>query len=357
MGSAPYPLTSNRARLESALDGQQPIYAPVYAAYAWFVSSRPAVDWRYLFAVGLGQIQHAALVEVDFPHLKKEVTESRQGDQVRRDVRWITDRGELHEYFLGEWQQEHVIKSTEDYRIMARALSDAVVRPTMRAFEENERTVGDNGITLGTTLQRRTAFQKIQVDYAGLEQFSVDIAMQTPELLELLGIMNDLTVRELEAIASLPVKYLKLWENLSVETMGPRLYRQHLVPVYQQLLNITRQAGQRLCVHYDGHLRAIAKDIAALEFHGIDSFTEPPEGDMMVAEARRHWPEKFLWLHPNLGWYALPLGELAAQVKRVCAQAGDQRYCLMISEDIPTDWRQTVPRVLETLNSPLAKSP
>jgi hypothetical protein len=127
-------------------------------------------------------------------------------------------------------------------------------------------------------------------------------------------------------------------------------YRQHLVPVYQRLLNITRRAGQKLCVHYDGQLRAVAEDIAALDFHGLDSFTEAPEGHMTVAEARRCWPEKFLWLHPNLGWYALALDQLAAQVKRVCAEAGERGYCLMISEDIPSDWRHTVPGVLQTLS-------
>lgn len=103
-----------------------------------------------------------------------------------------------------------------------------------------------------------------------------------------------------------------------------------------------------MLVHYDGNLQVIARDIASLDIDGIDSFTEPPEGDMSVAQARAAWPEKFLWVHPNLGWYEHP-DTLSARIRRVVRDAGPTRYCLMISEEVPPNWEHTVPMVLETL--------
>ena len=44
----------------------------------------------------------------------------------------------------------------------------------------------------------------------------------------------------------------------------------------------------------------------------------------VLAEARAAWPEKFLRLHPNLGWYALPERELLAHIRRLVGQAGPQ---------------------------------
>lgn len=133
--------------------------------------------------------------------------------------------------------------------------------------------------------------------------------------------------------------------------LGVRAFREHVAPLYGKIFEILSPSGKRLLVHYDGKLRVIAGDIAKLPLD-IDSFTPPPEGDMTAAEARAAWPDKFLWLHPPLGWYheARPL--LIEQIRRMASDAGPSRYCLMISEDIPPDWQRTVPAVLAALAEP-----
>ena len=114
--------TSVRGRFEGAFAGE-PVAWPVYAVYDWFVKNRPA-DWPSLFARGLGQIAHVDLVRVERPHL--EIVERREdaGGRTRRTTRWITDRGELEESFVGEWQQEYLVKSPADYRVLRRAFED-----------------------------------------------------------------------------------------------------------------------------------------------------------------------------------------------------------------------------------------
>ena len=97
---------------------------PVYAVYDGFSEVRPQVDWAGLFQLGLGRIKHATVTRHVRPHVNiVETTSPQPSGDVRRDVRWITDIGELHEWHLGEWLQEHLIKTPADYRIMARALS------------------------------------------------------------------------------------------------------------------------------------------------------------------------------------------------------------------------------------------
>jgi hypothetical protein len=93
----------------------------------------------------------------------------------------------------------------------------------------------------------------------------------------------------------------------------------------------------------------VAPDIRDLALDGIDSFTPPPEGDMSVAEARAWWPEKFLWLHPCLGWYTGAGDALATSVRGMVRDAGRRRFCLMISEEVPAHPEETIPRVLEAI--------
>ena len=339
-----------RHRLIDAIAGR-PVAKPVYAVYDWFVEHRSHIDWQRLFDLGLGRINHANVIRHEHPNFEIiEEVRVRNG-VLWREVRLITDCGELHEEYEGEWRREHFIKTPEDYKIMARALEGVTVCTDNTAFEESERQLGEGGITVGQIIglgTGRTPVMVLQVDWVGLEQWSYDIASELPEMMHLLEMMNDIKRKEIQAAALSKAVHLKLWENLTISTMGPSLYREHLVPLYQDIIGILDRHGKRLHVHYDGQLRAIADDIAGLGFDGIDSLTEAPEGDMTVAEARERWPDKFLWIHPNLGLYHQPEC-LGANIRRIQRDAGNTRSCLMISEDIPPNWQQTIPLVLAVL--------
>jgi hypothetical protein len=341
---------SIRERLADATAGRR-VETPVFAVYDWFVKNRPHVDWQALFELGLGQINHANVVRHVHPNFERIETIVENDGMLRRDVRLVTDVGELHEWYAGEWQQEYFIKTPEDYKIMARALEGVQVYTDNSAFEASEQKVGEGGITVGHMIglgTGRTPLMVLQIDWVGLEQWSYDMTLEVPEMMELLERMNALKLDEIRAAAASKAEHIKLWENLSLVTMGPNLYRQHLVPLYREILQILTAQGKRLQVHYDGQLRGVAADIASLGFDGIDSLTEAPEGDMTVEEARVCWPDKFLWVNPNLGLYN-NLATLPENIRRLQTAAGMTRSCLMISEDIPPDWERTVPLVLKTL--------
>ena len=327
---------------------------PVYLVYDWFVDNRQ-IDWQSLFDLGLGRINHASLINIERPHLEVTETLSDNNGQLRKDIKWITDIGELHEFYVDGWKQEHLIKTANDYRIMQRALEDSVFQPTDTFFDNSEDTVGDNGITIGQIGHfgelghTRTPFQVVQIDLAGLECFSIDIALKTPELLDLLEMMNEQMVEIFNAILKTKAVYIKLWENLSIETMGPILYKEYLVPLYKRLFGVLEGSGKNLVVHYDGRLKIIADEIAALPFDGLDSITPPPEGDLTIRQARDYWPDKFLWLHPTLSWDDLPDDQLAEKIRQVAQEARMHRFCFQLSEEVPPNWQRTVPLILETL--------
>lgn len=339
-----------RERLNDATAGRR-VERPVFAVYDWFVKNRPHVDWQSLFELGLGQINHANVIRHEHPNYELIEKIVEKDGVLRRDVRLVTDRGELHEWYAADWRQEYFIKTPEDYKIMARALEGVQIHTDNSAFEASEQQVGEGGITVGQMIgigTGRTPLMVLQVDWAGLEQWSFDIALEVPEMMALLEQMNALKLEEIRAAAASKAEHIKLWENLSLVTMGPPLYRHHLVPLYREIIQILTAHGKRLQVHYDGQIRGVAEDIASLGFDGIDSLTEAPEGDMTVEEARARWPDKFLWVNPNLGLYN-NLATLPENIRRLQTAAGKTRSCLMISEDIPPDWEQTVPLVLKTL--------
>ena len=337
-----------RARLESALAGE-PVDRPAYLVYDWFVRNRP-LDWETLFDRGLGQLAHVELVRVERPNLSITEESTEIGGRTHKAVRWITDRGELEETFVDGWQQTFLVKRSEDYTVLRRAFEDTVYTADSAPFHESEAALGDRGFTVGSlgwTPIRRTPLLQVMVDFAGPERFAVDYLDRVPSLTALLDLLRTLTLDKLRQAVGTDVKYIKLWENLAIEMLGVRAYREYMVPLYREMLEIASAAGKRLLVHYDGKLGVIADDIAGLDFD-LDSLTPPPEGDMTIAEARAAWGDKFFWMHPPLGWFHDDRARLASRIREMLDGAGRRHCCLMISEDVPHDAMETVPFLLDT---------
>jgi hypothetical protein len=344
---------SIRDRLNRALNGD-PVIKPVYVVYDWFVINRK-IDWQSMFDLGLGQVNHASLIEIERPNLKIEETVTDDGKVKRKEIRWITEIGELQELSVDGWVQEHLIKTPNDYKIMQRALEDVRFVPTNKYFDKSELELGDSGVTLGQLGQfndlgyLRTPFQVIQIDFVGLEQFSMDIIMEIPELMELIEMMNEQMIELFSCLNKSKAKHIKLWENLSIDTMGPDMYRKYLIPLYHRITNILDETGKKLHVHYDGNLQLIADDISKLDIYGLDSLTPPPEGDMSIAEAKKHWPEKFFWMHPSLSWDELSDTEVVDKIVQM-VQDAENKFCLQLSEEVPPNWKRTLPLILKTLD-------
>jgi hypothetical protein len=119
--------------------------------------------------------------------------------------------------------------------------------------------------------------------------------------------------------------------------------------IYEEVVPELQNAGKRVMVHYDGQLKAIADQVARAPFHIIESLTEPPEGDMMYETCRRAWPDTAFWANINVDLYALPPHKLREAVADKRARAGKRALAFELSEDVPDNWRESIPVVLQTL--------
>ena len=202
-------------------------------------------------------MKHANLTRSWRPHVEFVETTTEVDGRIRRDVRWVTDRGELHEWWLDGWRQEYPIKTAKDYRIMARAWQDVRYEATSEFFDRAEAELGNRGMAvghLGWEPLRRVPWMELHVELVGPERLAYDLADGLPELMDLHDLLVDVLLRKCREACKAPAKYVKLWDNLSLEMVGPKRYRELLVPVYRQILDMFGPAGKRLLVHYDGRL-------------------------------------------------------------------------------------------------------
>ncbi|MEI6972003.1 MAG: hypothetical protein WCL44_10860 [bacterium] len=335
-----------RDNLIAALDGRRPERIP-YTINQEFVTGDPA--WERLFESGLCPIPYVHTVREEMTGVERVVEPVRWQGQHARRVILRTPMGDISQIEVNGWVQEYYLKSPADYRAMAHIVRNTRLTLDPAGFEAAERQVGDRGLALVGV--GRSPMQTILVDFAGLEAFSYHMADGFPELFELAEALEAQLLERCRLTAAGPGRFISLLENFTAESWGAARFRQYHLPVYAKLLPIFAAAGKRVFPHCDGQLDCVAEALAGTEFAGIESLTEPPEGDMTLMRARGAFRDKVFWANINVGVYALPMEEFRRWVReRVQAAAPDGCGLVFeISEDLPANWREAIPVALEVL--------
>ena len=334
--------------LRTALRGGQPTRTPL-SIYNWMIDDYDSPQWKPLFEQGLLIIEHCETVRISFPGAEYNVKRYTENGKTVTCNTWKTPIGAINEKFIDSWRQEYFIKQPGDYAIVQWLYTHSEITPVYTNYYRAQDKVKEKGLVVPGMWYFRTPLMKICVDYAGTERFCTDIALEVEELFSLYEQMCVCHEEEMNLIARGPGEVIKLFENLTISTLGPKRYRDFLLPVYEADCTILEEAGKRLSVHYDGGLKAISAEIKTAPFTIIESLTEPPEGDMYYDECRRTWPDKTFWANINVDAYALPPMKLREEVKGKIRRAGRKGLAFEISEDLPSNWEHSIPVVLDAL--------
>lgn len=340
-----------RERLEAFWSGERPDRIP----FTTYESKLPA-DWsdpviRQMFADGLGVLRFVPTWAVrhdgDVQGIEQNGWEA--GRKVRSQV-WRTPLGEVSALWTDDWQQKYYLETADDYRVMTYIARHTHYSPDYAAFHTQEVILPRYMVAVPRI--GRTPLQTILVDYAGLENFSFHLVEYAAEMQELYEALMANFRRLVEIVSAGPGRYVNVIENFTAETLGPRRFKQYLMPVYEETFDMLHQAGKVVGCHYDGKIAAVKDLVAGSPVDLIESLTPPPEGDMTLAEARAAWPDKLFWSNVNLGCYELSAEALKLEIeRRVREGAPDgRRLAFEVSEDRPARWRESMPVILTALN-------
>ena len=344
-------MTTIRERLEAFWSGERPDRIP-FTTY----ENKIPTDWsdpviRKMLREGLGVLRFVPTYEASYDSGIELIHQTGQDGQraVRRQI-WRTPLGEVSALWTDDWQQKYFLETAEDYRVMIYIARHTRYEPAFAAFHTQEVILP--AYMVPVTRIGRTPLQTILVDYAGLANFSLHLVEYPDEMQELYEALRVNFHRIVEIAAEGPGHYLNVIENFTADTLGPRRYKQFLLPVYEETFNTLHQAGKIVGCHYDGKIKAVKDLVASSPIDLIESLTPPPEGDMTLAEARAAWPDKLFWANINLGCYELAPDELKQEMwRRVQDGAPDgRRLAFEVSEDRPARWRESMPVILAALN-------
>jgi len=337
-----------RERIEAFWSGERPDRIP-YSIYEWLWPDRDDPVWKRMFADGLGIAWHAWAYEEEMQDVDLGTTTAKEDGRTIERRTYRTPVGSISETTVDGWQGERLLKTPEDYRAMTYVAEHTRVTPRLDAIEAKLKDLGPNEV-LWSALSR-SPYQRMLVDLAGVEHFPFHLADFEEEVRTLYEALRKLFRRRVEIAAKGANRSVHFGENFNADVIGPRRYEEFILPVYEECCAILHDAGKVVGAHYDGRTASCAGPIARAPVDLIESFTEPPEGDLPLGEARAVWPEKLLWCNIGVGDYQLPPEQLREKVLAMAAAGAPdgRRLAFEVSEHLPASWRESMPVVLDAL--------
>lgn len=336
---------TNRQRIVCALRGETPDRVP-FTAYGWMWGDRPTI--AKLVERGLGLTHHYATYARRCPEASfEEETFDRDGHQWRRRV-MKTPVGELEELYMGGWRQEFFVKKPEDYRVLEYVARHTVQEPDYEGFVEAEQQVGERGVAIVSAA--RSPIQDILVDHVGFENFCYHLADDVQELYSCYEALAERFVEMCQIIADGPGEFVKVWENFTAEAFGAERFKELHMPLYRRCSEILHGAGKRWMAHMDGRLARVQDLLPESGLDALESLTPPSEGDVPPERWRQVWPGLVLWVNVPVSWYGQPGDGLASRLRDLLERVDSRKGLLLeVSEDLPGNWAESIPVVLETL--------
>lgn len=340
-----------KERIEAFWLGERPDRIPL-TIYMWLLQQYKVVDdpaWLPMYEAGLLTtlgIGVCGARRSNVEHLHDSFTE--QGQRIDREV-LRTPVGEVSATYREGWHAKYFLETADDYRVMQYVVEHTEVFAEPEPFARAEQEQGEHCLVhLGLG---RSPIQTILVDWAGLANFGPHLAELEEEVLGLYDALLNNFRRAAEITAEGPGRYVSLLENFTAETMGPARFRRFHLPVYEEVFPELQRAGKIIGVHYDGRLASCQEPIAGAPIDLLESLTPPPEGDMTLAEARAAFPDKLFWSNLNLETYELPPDSLRATILDAIEQGAPdgRRFAFEVAEDLPRNWRDSLPAILEVL--------
>ena len=360
-----------RQRVMAALRGDVPDKTP-FTVYSSFLRSRwgarndddAAADEaaeRELRARGLCLVERTASYKTHRPNVGCRVTpytDDRGRDMVRET--YSTPHGDLHYVYepagFTTWHHEWLFKTPDDYKALLFLIRDTVVEPDYDAVAGLADELGEDYV-VRDQLPLEPLQNLISSNYMSTETFCIQWMENRDEVLKLYDAFADLARRIYPIVARGPLEFCNYGGNVVPRIIGPHVFRDYYVPHYNEAAEVLHSAGKLIGTHLDADNTTIMDLVAQTRLDYIEAY-DPGVGPS-VAEARRAWPEKALWINYPSSWHLRSERGVYEGARQLIHEAGGgSGFLIGITEDLPPQrWRGNFRAIMDAIDDAAAAGP
>ena len=348
-----------RQRILSVLNGQMPDRVP-FTIKSSIKHPKPPVGVieRQLRNDGLAICRDETVYSTMRPNVEIFKHEYYEGGRLYMRETFRTSAGEVSQLWIrgaggydSDKLAEYMIKSPEDYNVVESIFNDEVYTPTYGQFTRAEEILGDDGFLFAGWMPPTPLMQMLW-QLMGIETFTMDQVDVPEKFFHLYEVLLECQCKQCDIIAESPALVGHIEENMTSNMIGLERFEKYVVPCYNKFGSILHKKGKLLAAHFDGQMKILAPALAQSQMDIIEAFCPVPDGDLEMAEARRMWKDKIIWINFPTPVHLSEPEQIAAHARQILRDAapGD-RFIMGITEDIPDRvWEISLPIISRIMN-------
>jgi hypothetical protein len=299
------------------------------------------IDWHRDLRVGFYQ-------QASWPYREIiegcDIREWREGPLRFREIR--TPVGTLRECWqwsdisFSEGPVERLLKSADQLPAYRYRFKNTRYEPAYGVAERRRSQVGEIGLVM-CFLPWSPLMRMVVVD-AGIENVVMLHADAPEEFDETILAVKESLDRACQLAVESPAEVLMITENLSSEVVGRRFFERYLRDSYREWSGKILAAGKYSCIHMDGTLAGLLRQVSGIGFSFIEAMTPAPVGDVALGDwaGYRDGSATVYW-GGIPGSYFTPAvsdGEFDRHVREVLGvMREDRRMVLGVADQVPPD--------------------
>lgn len=315
---------------------------------------------RVLRNEGLGIIDTRSVYKTSSPNIDTRTLNYTENGVVLQKTAFNTPKGELYSLTRRAgsermdsttWRLEYPFKGPEDYAPLLSMIEDQHFAPSYDSFLRAKEQIGSDAYF--KTNVPGVPLHHIMYQFMGLESFSVEWAERRDEVLKLQEAMT-VKQRDIYRIAAgSPATIVGCGGNYTPEVLGKPRFVEYVLPHWEEAGGILHEGGKLLGCHLDAENRPWAEEIGTSALDWIEAFTPSPDTSMTVADARKAWPGKVLFINYPSSVHVSSASVIEETTKTILKDAapGD-RFIIGITETVPENrWRENFSTILKVCNT------
>ena len=249
------------------------------------------------------------------------------------------------------WCHKRLFAQPADYKPLLFLINDMCFEPNFDAFDYAQRTEGGDTFFRGHIGSE--PLQSLISGYMGTESFCMQWHDNQDEIMKLYKALVAKRRQVYPICAESPALAFNYGGNVTPEIVGKQRFNDFYIPHYDEAAEVLHKKGKLIGVHFDANCKLFADSIADSKLDYIEAFTPSPDTDMTLAQARKAWPEKALWINfpSSVHLESVEYIEKTTHDLLDELQGDHSGFIMAITEDIPeTRWQENLLAISRALS-------
>jgi len=343
-------------KIEAVFDGKLVDRVP-FALKGWRIPKCEMED--VLLNEGMCIIDSAGVYRSVSPNLESEAQSFEKNGATYHRTNIKTPKGNLSSLTMQvpspktestAWRVEMLFKSPEDYDAVEFMIRDRQYSPDYEAFLKAQEK--SSGVSFFKTGAPGSPIHTIMYEIMGLETFSIEWAERRERVIALHDAIAENEREIFSIVAKSPAKVVQCGGNYSPEVLGKKRFMDYILPHWEDVTAILHEGGKMVGCHLDANNKLWAREVGSSGLDWIEAFTPAPDTDMTVAEARKIWAGKVLYINFPSSVHLERAEVIEKTTKQILREsAPGDRFIVGITENVPENrWRESFYTILKTIN-------